>query len=354
MPLLRARHGLGVVDVALHPLRHPPVAPADEAHPDVLLVELVAPGEEEALVEAHEVAHLLGRSAPVLRGERVHREPAQPEVERSLHGVEQRRLARGVALGALQAPSRRPPPVAVHHARDVSGDAVGVDAGGEHVVEPTCRWVRSCRARPVAFPMAVARRDPPGDGALRGDRRRAAVGVDRHVVVPLALPVAPRRHRRAGVPVVGRRRLRRAVISDLGLEGARAEVVTDAIGSAEGSRQAATVGRPGRPPVVGPRARRRAADRRQRRVAGDRPRADRPARGPAMAARRRCAVRGDSSPRPAARVAPGLDGTAVGAGGPRPQQRAVRVDLPRARQPARRLAAPTSSVRCSPRSASRS
>ena len=44
------------------PLGHPPVPAPDEAHPHALVVQLVAAAQQQALVEAHEVAHLVDRA----------------------------------------------------------------------------------------------------------------------------------------------------------------------------------------------------------------------------------------------------------------------------------------------------
>ena len=97
------------------------------------LVEVVAPAQQQRLVEAHEEAHLVDRPAPVLGGERVDRHPAQAELERALDGVEQRLLARGVTVGALQAPPLRPATVAVHHDRDVARHRAQVEVGRQLV-----------------------------------------------------------------------------------------------------------------------------------------------------------------------------------------------------------------------------
>ena len=78
-------------------------------------------GDEEALVEVHEEPHFVERAAPVLGGERVHRHPLEPDLERTLDRVEQGLLAGRVAVGALQAAALRPPTVAVHDDRDVLG-----------------------------------------------------------------------------------------------------------------------------------------------------------------------------------------------------------------------------------------
>ena len=111
-----------LVHAPQHPLGHPPVAAAGEPDPDPLLVQLVAPAHQQALVEPHQVADLVGRPAPVLGGEGVHGDPGDAEVEGPLHRVEQGGLTGGVALGAGQAPAGRPPAVAVHDAGHVGGD----------------------------------------------------------------------------------------------------------------------------------------------------------------------------------------------------------------------------------------
>ena len=77
-----ARVVLGQLDRLVHalehPAGHPPVPAAGEADLHALLVELVAPAHEQRLVEAHQVAHLVGRPPPVLGGEGVEGEPAMP------------------------------------------------------------------------------------------------------------------------------------------------------------------------------------------------------------------------------------------------------------------------------------
>src|SRR3546814_1552290 len=85
-------HGLGVVDVALHPLRHPPALATDEPNSHALAVELVAAGQQQSLVEAHEEAHLVDRATPVLSGEGVDGEPSHAELQRALDGIEERLL----------------------------------------------------------------------------------------------------------------------------------------------------------------------------------------------------------------------------------------------------------------------
>jgi hypothetical protein len=93
-------------------------------------VQLVAPAQEEVLVEVHEIPHLVDRSTPVLGRERVHSHPLEPDVERALDGVEQGVLAGGVALGAFQAALLGPPTVAVHDDGDVAREMSEVDAAG--------------------------------------------------------------------------------------------------------------------------------------------------------------------------------------------------------------------------------
>ena len=106
--------------------RDPPVAPPGEADAHPLLVQLVAVAGEDALVEVHEVAHLVRRPTPVLGREGVTREPAAGRVEPALDGVEEGLLARGVTLGprqaTLAAPSGRCRP---SHSRRATGSRRG-------------------------------------------------------------------------------------------------------------------------------------------------------------------------------------------------------------------------------------
>jgi hypothetical protein len=137
----------GFVHPALHPGRDPPAPPAGEADPHAPLVELVSAAQEQVLVEVHEVPDLVQRPAPVLGGEGIGGEVLHAHLERAFHGVEERLLPGGVAIGALEALALGPPPVAVHDHRDVTGDTVGVEAG-DH------RWVtlvkrRRSRTRPA-------------------------------------------------------------------------------------------------------------------------------------------------------------------------------------------------------------
>ena len=117
----------GLVLLGEEPARHPPVPAPGEADPHAQLVELVTPAHQDLPVEPHEVAHLVDRSTPVLGREGVDGQPAQAEIQRALDRVEERLLARRVAVGPLEPPLGRPPPVAVHHAGDVAGDAPQVE-----------------------------------------------------------------------------------------------------------------------------------------------------------------------------------------------------------------------------------
>jgi aminoglycoside phosphotransferase len=135
-----------LVHAAQQALGHPPVAPADEAHAHAPLVQLVAAAHQQRLVEAHEVADLVGRALPVLGGEGVDGEPLDAEVERALDRVEQRLLAGGVALGALQPAFAGPPAVAVHDDGDVVGTARGSMSGTS-----TCARYRPAPAPPLTL-----------------------------------------------------------------------------------------------------------------------------------------------------------------------------------------------------------
>ena len=53
-------------------------------------LQLVAARDQQPLVEVHEEPHLVERAAPVLGGERVHRQPLEADLERALDRVEQR------------------------------------------------------------------------------------------------------------------------------------------------------------------------------------------------------------------------------------------------------------------------
>src|SRR5262249_56405480 len=59
-----ARELFRVGDLAAQPAWDPSAPPADESHPDATVVELVAPAEQQVLVEVHEIPHLVDRSAP--------------------------------------------------------------------------------------------------------------------------------------------------------------------------------------------------------------------------------------------------------------------------------------------------
>ncbi len=138
---VRLRELARLVHPLQQPSRHAPVATSDERDAHPTLVQLVAAPRQNRLVEAHEVAHLVDRSAPVLGRERVHGQPAHAELERAVDGVEQSLLTRRVALGARQPSLLRPATVAVHDTRDVRGDAVRIDPfePASEIVEPSHR-----------------------------------------------------------------------------------------------------------------------------------------------------------------------------------------------------------------------
>src|SRR5580692_2065269 len=109
-PAVVERHGhghavvaLGQLDRLVHPLeypaRHPPVPPPGKTDAHALLVELVPAPHEQRLVEPHEVAHLVGRPAPVLGREGIERDPADPDLEGPVDHIEQRLFTGGVPLG---------------------------------------------------------------------------------------------------------------------------------------------------------------------------------------------------------------------------------------------------------------
>jgi hypothetical protein len=110
-------------------------------------VQLVPAAQEEVLVEVHEEPDLVQGPAPVLRGEGVDGEVLHADFERAFHGVEERLLALGVALGALQPLAPGPSPVAVHDHGHVAGDAVRIEAGDHGRAQPTLRVLSMPAAR---------------------------------------------------------------------------------------------------------------------------------------------------------------------------------------------------------------
>ena len=110
----------------------PPVAATQELHLDVVGVDLVTPGEEEPLVEVHEEPDLVERPLPVLRRERVHREPANAGGVRAPDRVHERLLTGGMAVGAGQTALLGPSPVAVHDNRHMARDIGRVQVAQLH------------------------------------------------------------------------------------------------------------------------------------------------------------------------------------------------------------------------------
>ena len=81
---------------------------ARPAHPHAPLVELIAAAVQDVAVEPHEEAHLVGRACPVLRRERVHAQVLHARLDRAGDDIEQRRLARLVALRPGSGPAGSP------------------------------------------------------------------------------------------------------------------------------------------------------------------------------------------------------------------------------------------------------
>ena len=88
----------------------------------------------------------------------------------------------------------------------------------------------------------MARRGAVGARALRRDRGRSALVVDRAGHVPVAVPApAGGSSRSSASSPSGNADFTSDVISELGLQGEAAEVVEDAIVTAEGSKRAASI-----------------------------------------------------------------------------------------------------------------
>src|SRR4249919_1671124 len=92
-------------------------------------MKIVAPAVDDIPVEAHQEAHLVRRTAPVLGGERVRREVFHADLNCTFDDVEERGLAGLVARGPRQAALLCPAAVAVHDDRDVAGYELGRDVG---------------------------------------------------------------------------------------------------------------------------------------------------------------------------------------------------------------------------------
>ena len=141
-----------------------------------------------ALVEAHEVADLVAGARPVLGRERVDRHPVETEVETALDGVEQRFLAGGVALGALEAAALRPTGRCRPSPAPRAWGRGRVDAGHVHrrtlppaTARPGSAW-RTDRSAAGSARVERWRRCAAGAAHLpsRGDRARAGrAGGDR-------------------------------------------------------------------------------------------------------------------------------------------------------------------------------
>ena len=217
-------------------------------------MQLVAAAHEQPLVEVHEEAHLVERAAPVLGRERVHGEPLEAELERALDRVEQRLLARGVPVGALEAPLLRPPAVAVHHHRHVRGDPIGVDARQVAAVRKPGRGSTVCKLSPAGYRVVVGDRlnrlrqrwrwfdvvmaVKDRFDELEGGVVAAAVTLSIFVSLFPALLVGTAI---VGYIANGSVDLASDVIDRLGLSGTAADVMTEAISSAEKSRRAASI-----------------------------------------------------------------------------------------------------------------
>ncbi len=168
-----------------HAPGHPPVPAAGEADLHALLVELVGAAHEQRLVEVHEVAHLVGRAAPVLGGEGVEGDPLDADLEGAVHHVQQGGLAGTVPLRAGQAPRVGPASVAVHDTGHVDGHLGEIQLGRHGVGSRRVgsrrvgALVRSLGIARIAdgrgHPMNLPRPTPPAD-LSRGAGR---VGVDR-------------------------------------------------------------------------------------------------------------------------------------------------------------------------------
>lgn len=93
-------------------------------------MQLVALGAHHLAREPHEEADLLTRAAPILRRERVRRQPLDPtHLNARIDHVHENLLTDAVALRAGHAALLRPPAVAVHDERNVARNEFCRDIG---------------------------------------------------------------------------------------------------------------------------------------------------------------------------------------------------------------------------------
>ena len=96
-------------------------------------MQLVPPTQQQALVEPHQIADLVGRTAPVLGGEGVHGDPGDAQVEGPFHRIEESGLPGRMTLGPGQTPPGRPAPVAVHDTGHMGGNGPAGHVGRHHL-----------------------------------------------------------------------------------------------------------------------------------------------------------------------------------------------------------------------------
>src|SRR5262245_26860298 len=100
---------------------------ADDVETDVVLQQGVQLEPQVALEQRHQRRHLGHGALPVLDREGVEREHLDPEARRRLDDVADRFDPGAVPLDAREMPLRRPPAVAVHDDRDVSGEPLEIN-----------------------------------------------------------------------------------------------------------------------------------------------------------------------------------------------------------------------------------
>ncbi len=122
-----ARHLLGLGHALAHPPRNATATAPDETDAHAELLELFTSPEKQRLIEIHEEAHFLQRTAPVLRGEGVDGQPLDTQFERAMNRIEQGRLACSVTVGSPQSLPLRPPAIAIHDDGHMPGNPVTID-----------------------------------------------------------------------------------------------------------------------------------------------------------------------------------------------------------------------------------
>ena len=127
----------GLVHPLDQPLGHTPISAADKTDPHSSLVKFVAAAKKNLLIEIDQELDFVAGPSPILGRERIDRQPLHSRFQTTVDDIEQGILTGTMALGTGQTASLGPAPIAIHHARDVGRDPIGVEIVELHEVETT-------------------------------------------------------------------------------------------------------------------------------------------------------------------------------------------------------------------------